>query len=218
VDISILALEEARQRIGDHGLFVVADIANLPFHTGCFDGAVSLHTIHHLPAEEHPQAYTELVRVLVEDASAVIVNGWTDPPLMKLFGWPMAWAKVLRGGRKKKVEPQMDADQGALARSPSPEGRVEQQRARELLDQAGTFVSKNNAVWLKREVGGRLPQGTALEIWCWRSLSVAFLRSFIHEKLAGRALLRLAFWLEERFPHFLGERGQYPLIVVKRNH
>ena len=85
VDISILALQEARKRIGEHGLFVVADVANLPFKAGSFDGAVSLHTIHHLPASEHPQAYAEVARVLAVDGSAVIVNGWTDPPLMRIF-------------------------------------------------------------------------------------------------------------------------------------
>ncbi len=200
VDISILALQEARHRIGDHGLYVVADVANLPFKADSFDGGVSLHTIHHLPASEHPQAYTELVRVLVDDATAVVVNGWTDPPLMKLFGWPVGWVKAWR---EKRAARAANADD-------------DPQRARELLDQAGTFVSKNDAAWLKREVGGRLPQGTHLEIWCWRSLSVAFLRSFINERLGGRWLLRGIFWLEERFPHFFGERGQYPLIVIRR--
>ncbi|MEE9508339.1 MAG: methyltransferase domain-containing protein, partial [Anaerolineales bacterium] len=31
LDISMLALKEARERIGEHGLFVQGDIANLPF-------------------------------------------------------------------------------------------------------------------------------------------------------------------------------------------
>ncbi len=35
-DISITALKEARTRLGDKGLFVVADIANLPFKPECF--------------------------------------------------------------------------------------------------------------------------------------------------------------------------------------
>ena len=50
LDISKQALREARNRIGEHGLFVVGDIANLPFKQDAFDGIVSLHTIHHLPA------------------------------------------------------------------------------------------------------------------------------------------------------------------------
>ena len=51
VDISILALKEARKRIGDKGLYVVADVAHMPFKDEVFDGAVSLHTFHHLPFE-----------------------------------------------------------------------------------------------------------------------------------------------------------------------
>jgi ubiquinone/menaquinone biosynthesis C-methylase UbiE len=50
-DISFVALQEARKRIGDHGLYVVCDIANLPFKSAAFEGMVSLHTIHHLPYE-----------------------------------------------------------------------------------------------------------------------------------------------------------------------
>src|SRR5512139_3622721 len=45
-DISIVALQEARKRIGSHGLFVVCDVANLPFRLDCFDGEISLHTLH----------------------------------------------------------------------------------------------------------------------------------------------------------------------------
>ena len=101
VDISAKALVEARQRIGDrqsggHGLFVVADIANLPFGTTCFDGVVSLHTIHHLPQEEHNQAYRELYRVLAKNQTAVVVNGWDSAPLMRIFNLPVRWANRLR--------------------------------------------------------------------------------------------------------------------------
>ncbi len=52
------------------GCIVVADIANLPFKPDVFDGVVSLHTIHHLPEDEHLQAYSELYRVLAPGSSA----------------------------------------------------------------------------------------------------------------------------------------------------
>ena len=80
LDISSVALQEARQRIGEHGLFVVGDIANLPFKADAFDGLVSLHTIHHLPVDEHARAYLELQRVLAPGKSGVVVNGWDLPP------------------------------------------------------------------------------------------------------------------------------------------
>jgi hypothetical protein len=55
-----------------------------------------------------------------------------------------------------------------------------------------------------------------LKIWTWRSVSVRFLRTFIHERWGGRRLLRGLFWLEERFPHFLGKNGNYPIIVIRK--
>ena len=50
------------------------------------------------------------------------------------------------------------------------------------------------------------------EIYSWRSVSVRFLRAVIHPATGGRLWLRLLFWLEDRFPRFFGEKGQYPLI------
>jgi SAM-dependent methyltransferase len=83
-DISITALKEARKRVGEQGLYVVADIANLPFEPGVFDGVVTLHTIHHLPEEEHLSAFEELYRVLAPGSTAVVVNGWDHSTLMAL--------------------------------------------------------------------------------------------------------------------------------------
>jgi SAM-dependent methyltransferase len=57
LDISIVALKEARDRIKNQGLFVVGDIAQLPFKNGSIDDVVSLHTIHHLPPEDYKPAF-----------------------------------------------------------------------------------------------------------------------------------------------------------------
>ncbi len=62
------------------------------------------------------------------------------------------------------------------------------------------------------EVGSRMP----VEILVWRSVSVRFLRTLIHPWLGGRFWLRLLYRLEERFPHYFGENGQYPLIVIRK--
>ena len=107
-DISIVALAEARQRIGDlnsggKGLFVVADVANLPFRKDAFDGVVSLHTIHHLPIEEHRQAYQELHRVLKPSNSAVVVNGWQDSSLMRYFVVPVKWKNRTRKRIRRSI-------------------------------------------------------------------------------------------------------------------
>ena len=193
LDISIVALQEARQRIGEHGLFVVGDIANLPFKADAFDGLVSLHTIHHLPASEHQRAYLELQRVLVTGKTGVIVNGWDLPPLTVLQNFLIRVVNSLQRKQSSHDSSNKDASNSEKVR--------------------GTYVRKHTPVWLKKEVGTHIP----LEIWCWRSLNVHFMRTFIHARLGGRIWLRLLDWLEERLPHFFGKNGQYPLIVIHKD-
>jgi len=205
-DISIVALREARQRIGDrqtggHGLFVVADVANLPFRPGVFDGLMALHTIHHLPIEEHRAAYSELYRVMGGNTSAVVVNGWDTSLLMVLFVSPLRW---IRRTRKRA--------QRYFGKSTSRKAQDDEEEIIARPEPKGTFVSKRNAVWLQKEIGSEIP----LEIRVWRSVSVRFLRAYIHPWLGGRWILRLLYWSEERFPHFFGKYGQYPLIVIRK--
>ncbi len=52
-DISITALKEARRRLGEHGLYLVADIANLPLKPQAFRGR-SLAAYHPPPARRRP--------------------------------------------------------------------------------------------------------------------------------------------------------------------
>ncbi len=189
-DISSAALRAARTRLGKHGLYVVADIANLPFSPNAFDAVVSIHAIHHLPLLEHKRAYLELVRVLKANRTGAVINGWYRPllmrvaePLMRLGRW-----LVGRGCKKKK------------------DWSVEE-------DPAGTFVQKMTPGWLRKELAGRVN----IEIYPWRSLSPRFMRWFIRGNSGGRMLLRVVFWLEDRFPRFFGESGQYPLIVIHKS-
>lgn len=198
LDLSIVALMEARQRIGGQGLYVVADVANLPFKTGIFDGIVSLHTLHHLPAGDHQKAYLDLYRTLKPGARMVVVNGWTSSPLMRFFN-PLVNGMDRLGRLFSR-------------RSIRLEGPVEEKRVDGAVEKpTGTFVQKMDAQTLKRDL-----TGMDVEIRVWRSLSVRFLRAVIKDKLGGRLILRLVFRLEEWFPHFFGEKGQYPLIVIRK--
>ncbi len=188
-DISITALREARNKLKEHGLYVVADIANLPFVADAFDGCVSMHAIHHLPLNEHRRAYLEMDRVLKPGRTAVIVNGWHNPLLMRLAEPLIRLGRRLTG-RSAKRKKDWAAEE----------------------DQAGTFVEKMTPAWLKQELHGAVH----FAIYPWRSLSPRFMRWFVRPYLGGRALLGLVYALEERFPRFFGENGQYPMIVLSK--
>ena len=193
-DISIVALIEARKKLGEKGLYVVSDIANLPFKKEVFEGLLSMHTIHHLPWEDHVRAYQELYRVLASNSTGVVVNGWTDPALI---GWLDRLVKLFNRTRRK-----LGKNSASLKKNKHHDHEKEK----------GTYIKKYNAAWLKAELIGKVP----IDILVWRSASVRFLRTFIHQKLAGKQLLRWLFALEEKYPRYFGENGQYPLIVINK--
>lgn len=127
LDISITALKEARSRLGAKGLYVVADIANMPFKPDAFDGVVSMHAIHHIPASEHHRAYMELYRVLRPKQAAVIVNGWYRPLIARLTRPLIQLQRILTGRPRLKHGED---------------------------DPFGTFVNKMTPAWFDREFSG----------------------------------------------------------------
>ena len=195
LDISIVALKEARERIGSsHGLFVVADVAYLPFRNDVFDGIVSLHTLHHLTVSDYVPAYKNLKRVLKKNCTAVVVNGWGESMLMRWFNKPILVMEKLF----HKFPPsskQVKKNDGDIFKKPK-----------------GTFVHKLNAQGLRDLLGANF----SISINVWRSVSVRFLRAMIHPFLFGRIWLWILFGLEELFPAFFGEKGQYPLITFTK--
>lgn len=200
-DISIVAVQEARKRIGEHGLFVVCDISYLPFKTEVFDGAVSLHTIHHLPLGEQLMAYKELNRVIYPNTSAVIVNGWPSSKFMDRWEWFVGLMEHLMGlARRIKRGKEIVASKTGDASKVSPEASPK-----------STFTKRLNADDIHRELAG-----LKYEIFVWRSVSVRFLRAVIHPFLGGKHLLRFLFWHEDRRPDYYGMFGQYPMIVLRK--
>jgi hypothetical protein len=45
---------------------------------------------------------------------------------------------------------------------------------------------------------------------------VHFLRTVIESNSRGYRALKVLSWLEDRFPRYFGENGQYPLIVISK--
>ena len=159
-----------------------------------FDGVVSLHTIHHLPTSEHQQAFLELFRVLAQSRNAVVVNGWDSSSISDFFVTPIKWSRRTR----KKIARRLKKGSRVPAAPRDPA--------------VSTFVNKHNADWLREEVGDLIP----MDIFVWRTVSVRFLKAYIHEHFGGRWILRQLYHLEERYPQYMGEHGLYPLIILKK--
>jgi len=199
LDISRLALVEARNRIGEHGFYIVGDISRLPFATGVFTGVVSLHTIHHVPTERQGEAFRELHRVQEERGRAVVVYSWGGHSLlMRIFRSPIRLAEKMIARRldHRTVQEPQESDE-----------------IKSLLQASGTFAEHYDRKWIRHQLE-RLPQ---YDIVVWRSVSTAFLRALVHRWAFGRAFLRLLYSVEEMVPHLMGRVGQYPMIVFGKD-
>ncbi len=202
-DISLTALKEARKRIGEKGFFVVCDAANLPFKSECMDGMVSLHTFHHLDLVDQKKAWQETWRVLGKGRTAVVVNGWTESEMMKK--WQSRVELAERAGHF--IARLRGKETGPAKKVQSPENKKA----------TGTFVKKMDAEWVRRELSGLGDGKVELEIRCWRSVSVRWLRALIHPPY-GKIALRRLFAKEESRPEYYGEYGQYPMIILKKQN
>ena len=197
MDISIVALQEARARIGNHGFFVVADVANLPFRAEVFDGIVSLHTLHHVSIPDQKKSYHEFIRLMKPGAGSVVVNGWKGSALMR-FMQPLM-----------KLMERLFSKKSVSASSAENASGEKLQKAKK--EPTGTYVQK-----LTPQVLREMLQGMDFEIRCWRSVSVRFLRAVIQPALLGSFWLWILYHLENAFPRFLGEKGQYPMVILRK--
>lgn len=73
VDLSEKALEDAKAKIGSHGVFLHGSFFDIPFESDFFDCSVSLHTIYHIDREKQEDAVRKLLRVTKPGKPVVIV-------------------------------------------------------------------------------------------------------------------------------------------------
>ncbi len=206
-DLSITGLKEAQKRKPGHVLCVVADIANLPFKDDAFDGSVSMHTIHHVPADEKKQSYLEMHRTLKPGQQSVVVNGWSHSPIMKKIKPLMQivnavkWRIRLWTGKEMPVQkPREILIEKTHEETPTPQPVT------------GTYIKKLTPEILKAELAGEVQY----TVYPWRSVNIKFLRAFIYPWAFGKLILRWIYWLEERHSEYFGNNGQYSMVVIKK--
>lgn len=215
-DISFVALKAAKKKLGDKGIYLQCDITCLPLKDSSVDSFVSLHTIYHIPASKQPMVFLELFRVLKDQCSGVVVYTWgRHSLLMKLFMPKFSiaasfikWLKVAF----RRVSPPLliDALKSLFGRSSGLPGLPKALATKQpMIKEPRLYFYAHDYTWYRQEIDSRCK----CEIACWRSVSVPFLKRYIHDRFFGRQFLSFLFCLENVFPRLLGKYGQYPIII-----
>jgi len=204
VDFSFLALQEAKRKLGNKGIYLLGDICNLPLKDSVVDAVTSLHTIYHVPKDEQHIAFYEIYRVLQPESSAVVVYSWgRHSLLMSIALLPSrifrAIPKMIVRIPKKLIAVVLNIGKNTWIQESSvaPEPRVyyHAHTYKYFIEQKWTFD---------------------FNIIVWRSISVPFMKTYIHSWLFGKQILALINWLEEKYPYLAGRIGQYPLFIIRK--
>jgi uncharacterized protein YbaR (Trm112 family)/ubiquinone/menaquinone biosynthesis C-methylase UbiE len=186
IDLSSRALAEARIKIGNKGIYIIGNIANMPIKSEKIDAAVSLNTIYHIPKEEQLSAFKELHRVLSTNAPGLIIYEWgRHSHLQNLFVMPY------------KIKTHIDK----WILSKYPKLRVQPDIYFHAFKQ-GYFSEKT--------------LGFKIKTFVWRSISVPFMKMYVHKNAFGKKLLDIIYKIEEKFPRLAGNLGEYPMFYFTK--
>ena len=189
VDLSFQALSEARLKLGEKGIYVLCDITNLPFKSGVMDGFVSMNTIYHIPKDEQVLAVRELYRVLASRGKGVVVYDWFRHSVWMNVGmFPFRVFVFLRNRL-------LDAMKKVF-------GTKTVHRRLYFYSHPPSYFRKH------------LPP---YQLKVWRSLSVHFMRYYIHSWFFGKQILDWVYKQEEKYPEQCGLKGEYPMLVFEKD-
>jgi SAM-dependent methyltransferase len=109
VDLSPQALEEAKRKIGDHGVFISESFFDVDFDDNMFDCSVSLHTIYHMAHDMQEVAVRKLLRVTKPGKPVIIV--YSNPrTLLRIPEFPVRLIyRLLKRAKRFGTDPYFHA-------------------------------------------------------------------------------------------------------------
>ncbi len=107
VDLSKKALEIAKKRIGDHGVYLHGSFFDIDLDNDYFDCTISLHTIYHMNKNKQEEAVRKLIDVTKPGKNVIIV--YSNPHTLLL---PLAALRFLLNKLLPKKKKSGDSETG----------------------------------------------------------------------------------------------------------
>ena len=105
IDLSAQALESAKDKIGDHGIFLHGSFFDIPLEENFFDCVISLHTIYHIDKDKQVEAISKLIKVTKPGKPVIII--YSNPNWIFSFALRAAreiQMNLLKLARRRKQE------------------------------------------------------------------------------------------------------------------
>jgi len=195
VDFTLAGLRGAREKLGERGLYVLADITQLPFKDCVFDAILCAHTLYHVPDMQQAVAVGELYRTLSTGARGIVVYS-TEPyslarRLVRLRSRAERKLAHWRGLKDSRAFPPVPVDPQAPA----------------------LYYHAFPAIWFENQARA---MGIEIEIRCHRLVNKEFGELFIPNNLIGSLTLSIIAFLEDRLPHVLHSASAFVTVVLNK--
>lgn len=186
VDLSSEALESAKKKIGDHGVFLHGSFFDIPLEENFFDCAISLHTIYHIDKDKQEDAVRKLVRVTKPGKPVIIVYANLNTIVSSLgSSLPFRILKRISSHRNKNGKQTKEGESNSI------------------------YVYVHSLEWWTR-----FEDIANINILPWRSFVSEVQKKIIPNNKLGSMMFDLLFKLEESFPVFFVKHFKYPMIIL----
>ncbi len=186
IDLSSVALEEAKKKIGDHGVFLHGSLFDVPLEPDFFDCTLSILTIFNIHKDKQEDAVRKLIEVTKPGRPIIIVYCNPSSAVSRLF----RSYRTLRGTCRRLLKRRKKPARKKGAR---------------------LYYHRHPIAWWDR-----FSDAADIQIMTWAYLDARMQKALIPDNALGRKLLEMIFRAEERFPHRLGKRCAYPIIILTK--
>lgn len=188
VDLSKLALDIAKEKINNHGVFLHGSFLDIPIEENFFDCSVSLHTIYHIDKDKQEDAVRKLIYVTKPGQPIIIVYSNPSTPIITFITFPFRLLRRIKIILKKlfrKMKPGEDT---------------------------GIYFEPHPIKWWKR-----FNDVSNVKIMPWRTLGSDEQKWLIPNNKIGKKIFEILLILEEKFPSFFVNHFKYPMIILTKN-
>jgi ubiquinone/menaquinone biosynthesis C-methylase UbiE len=190
VDLSSKALEMAKEKIGDHGVFLHGSFFEIPLSENFFDCTISLHTIYHIDKSQQEEAVRKLIFVTKPDSNIIIVYSNPNSIFQSL---PFRIIPFIHRKTKNFINLFIKNEINSS------------------IENEGFYFQPHSLKWWSR-----FNDVADVKIYPWRSFNTDFQKKYIPNNKFGKKILQILFNLENRFPKFFVKNLQYPMIVLTK--
>jgi len=102
IDLSKAALDQAREKIGDHGVYLRGSFFDIALEDEFFDCSISLHTIYHIDKDKQEEAVRKLIRVTKPGKPLIAV--YSNPnTLIRYFKLPFSFLRRIQKALRREL-------------------------------------------------------------------------------------------------------------------